>query len=121
MNRNKILQIFKSFEIDTHIGPEMLNAIADKIMDVRESKSKRPIVGTLEDSKQNFRQLSSSFQKVIEAMDEKLNKEKAEWFSNNSDCYADTHELNHDTEPPVLVEGPVIQALTLKAFLKYPH
>jgi hypothetical protein len=84
MKRNKILKIFKSFELDTHIGSDMLNAIADKIIEADK-------------------------------------QEKKQWFENNSDCYADTHELNYDTEPPVLVEGPVVQALTLKAFLKYPH
>jgi len=39
-------------------------------------------------------------------------------FENNSDCYADTWEDNHDTIPPVMVEGPVVMAMTFETFKK---
>ena len=39
-------------------------------------------------------------------------------FNDNSDCYADTWSDNHDTEPPTMVEGEVIMAMTKEAFVK---
>ena len=42
-----------------------------------------------------------------------------EWFNGHFNCYADTWEDNYDTEPPTKVEGSVIPALTLGAFLEY--
>lgn len=39
-------------------------------------------------------------------------------FSSNSDCYADTWHENHDTEPPTLVEGEVVLAMTKEGFEK---
>lgn len=44
-----------------------------------------------------------------------------EWFDNHFDCYADTWVDNYDTEPPTKVEGQVIPALTLGAFLDFAN
>jgi hypothetical protein len=38
-------------------------------------------------------------------------------FKNNANCYVDTHEYNYDTEPPIKVEGEVIQAMTEDTFV----
>jgi len=38
-------------------------------------------------------------------------------FKNRSNCYADTREENHDTVPPIMVDGPVVMAMDEDCFI----
>jgi hypothetical protein len=68
----------------------------------------------------------------VDAINEKLKRENSskekiidleQLFENNSDCYADTWIDDHDTVPPVMVEGKVIVAMTKEKFIEViaPH
>lgn len=45
-------------------------------------------------------------------------KEIEQLFENNCDCYADTREECLDTEPPTIIEGEVVMAMTKDKFVE---
>lgn len=48
-----------------------------------------------------------------------MEKEDLEkWFENNTDCYADTREECFDTEPPTMIDGEVVTAMTKDKFVE---